>query len=390
MSKNLKRIILMSILTSFDFFSAIEVAYFFQKSLSASEIYLIYAIFSILVFVLEVPTGYLGDKIGYKNSILLGLFNGILGFMGFLFAKGFIGIIISYLFMALMTSFISGSDDAILYDCLKQDDREKDFENVYAKIQSFSYAVTIIGNVLAGFIASKSMAADVIVQMGLLVIALVIFTGINVVSEYEDEEEENGRLTTEIKKSKSLVILLLLAGLFMTSTLLGTKFSQQIMLAGKIPIAFFGIFSAMMTVVASFFSYIAPKIKGVSFGLIMLVPSLVLVAIGASGNGWFVLLLIVTSMSRALGNIKLSVYINQQISSKYRATINSMKSLIFRVFYSILIFAAGKLADENVFFAVMVCGVVLVGLIGLLLIIRGRNVSRNDIPATEQCSYKGE
>lgn len=81
MSKSLKRIVLLCIITAFDFFSSIEVAFFFQKTLSASEIYLIYAIFSVLVFILEVPTGYLGDRIGYKNSILLGLFCGILGFL---------------------------------------------------------------------------------------------------------------------------------------------------------------------------------------------------------------------------------------------------------------------------------------------------------------------
>lgn len=389
MSNSLKRIVLMSILTSFDFFSAIEVAFFFQKTLSASEVYLIYAVFSILVFVLEVPTGYLGDKIGYKNSILLGLFCGIIGFGGFLFANGFVGIIVSYIFMALMASLISGSDDAMLYDCLKQDGKEKEFETVYSKVQSFSYVATIIGNILAGFIASKSMSVDVALQIGFLIIAMIIFAGVNVVSDYKDDKEDNVRLTTKIKKSKSLIVMLLLAGLFMTSTLVGTKFSQQIMLAGGIPIALFGVFSAIMTIVASIFSYIAPKIKVVPFTVIMLVPSLVLVSIGVSGSGLFVLLLIVTSMSRAIGNIKISTYINQQISSKYRATTNSIKSLIFRVFYSIVIFAGGRLADENVFFAVTVCGIVLISLIGMLLFAKGC-VSRDDISATEQYSYKGE
>ncbi len=70
MTKNLYRIVLMFIVTSFDFFQQLRL-HFFQKSLSASEIYLIYAIFSILVFVLEVPTGYIGDKIGHKNSIFV-------------------------------------------------------------------------------------------------------------------------------------------------------------------------------------------------------------------------------------------------------------------------------------------------------------------------------
>ena len=382
MSKNLYRIVLMFIVTSFDFFSAIEVAFFFQKSLSASEIYLIYAIFSILVFVLEVPTGYIGDKIGHKNSILIGLFCGIIGFCGLIFFKGFYGIIISYFFMALMTSLISGSDEAILYDCLKQDGRENDFESVYAKTESFSYAASIAANILAGIIATFSMTIDVLVQISFLIIAFLIFVGTNVISDFVDEENNIVGVKEKVKESKMLIVLLVLAGLFMTSTLLGTKFSQQIMLAGNIPLSLFGVFTAIMTLVASLFSYIAPKITWIPFSILMLIPSVILIIIGISGKSAFILLLMVTSMSRAMGNIKLSAYINNQISSKYRATINSIKSLLFRVFYSIIIFLGGKMADVNVFSAVMLCGIVLTVLIVGLLIIRGCIV-KNDLSAAK-------
>lgn len=382
MSKNLYRIVLMFIVTSFDFFSAIEVAFFFQKSLSASEIYLIYAIFSILVFVLEVPTGYIGDKIGHKNSILIGLFCGIIGFCGLIFFKGFYGIIISYFFMALMTSLISGSDEAILYDCLKQDGRENDFESVYAKTESFSYAASIVANILAGIIATFSMTIDVLVQISFLIIAFLIFVGTNVISGFVDEENNIVGVKEKVKESKMLIMLLVLAGLFMTSTLLGTKFSQQIMLAGNIPLSLFGVFTAIMTLVASLFSYIAPKITWIPFSILMLIPSVILIIIGISGKSAFILLLILTSMSRAMGNIKLSAYINNQISSKYRATINSIKSLLFRVFYSIIIFVGGKMADVNVFSAVMLCGIVLTVLIVGLLIIR-RCIVKNDLSAAK-------
>lgn len=382
MSKNLYRIVLMFIVTSFDFFSAIEVAFFFQKSLSASEIYLIYAIFSILVFVLEVPTGYIGDKIGHKNSILIGLFCGIIGFCGLIFFKGFYGIIISYFFMALMTSLISGSDEAILYDCLKQDGRENDFESVYAKTESFSYAASIVANILAGIIATFSMTIDVLVQISFLIIAFLIFVGTNVISGFVDEENNIVGVKEKVKESKMLIMLLVLAGLFMTSTLLGTKFSQQIMLAGNIPLSLFGVFTAIMTLVASLFSYIVPKITWIPFSILMLIPSVILIIIGISGKSAFILLLILTSMSRAMGNIKLSAYINNQISSKYRATINSIKSLLFRVFYSIIIFVGGKMADVNVFSAVMLCGIVLTVLIVGLLIIR-RCIVKNDLSAAK-------
>ena len=284
--------------------------------------------------------------------------------------------------MALMTSLISGSDEAILYDCLKQDGRENDFESVYAKTESFSYAASIVANILAGIIATYSMTIDVLVQISFLIIAFLIFVGTNVISDFVDEENNIVGVKEKVKESKMLIVLLVLAGLFMTSTLLGTKFSQQIMLAGNIPLSLFGVFTAIMTLVASLFSYIAPKITWIPFSILMLIPSVILIIIGISGKSAFILLLMVTSMSRAMGNIKLSAYINNQISSKYRATINSIKSLLFRVFYSIIIFLGGKMADVNVFSAVMLCGIVLTVLIVGLLIIR-RCIVKNDLSAAK-------
>lgn len=358
MSKNLLRIMFVSIIISFDLFSAIEVAYFFQKNLSASEIYLLYAAFSVLIFILEVPTGYIGDLAGHKNSILLGLISGLIGFMGFILANGFWGIAISYVFMALMTSFISGSDDAILYECLKQDYMEHEFEQIYSKIASYAYAASIIGSVLSGIIATYSMTFNVAIQIILFICAIIVFTEINIHRVFKDKENSN--MINSFKKSKLLVIIMILAGFFMTSTLIGSKFSQQIMLANNIPIRFFGIFTAIMTIIASLSSYMYHKAKFIAFPVLMLTPALILVFIGASKYGTMILLLLVTSACRALGNIKLTGYINKLISSKYRATINSAKSMLFRFFYAIVILYGGKIADIDVYTACLVSGFFLV------------------------------
>lgn len=362
MNKNLTKIIIMSVLVSFDFFSSIEVAFFLQKSLTASEIYLIYAIFSVLIFLLEIPTGYVGDIIGYKKSIMLGLICGVIGFCGFSLFSSFFGIIISYFFMALMTSFISGSDEALLYDCLKEDKRENDFEKIYSKKSSFGYVASIVGSIFAGIIANHSMKWVIYIQIVIIILALIVLYDVNVSKFIKDKMMNLGEYD-KISFSIKLVITLCLAGFFMTSTLVGTKFSQQIMLEGGIPITFFGIFSAMMTIFASIFSYIAPKIKRIPLIIIMIIPASVLIVMGIGRRGELVFLLFITSISRALGNIKITTNINQMISSRYRATINSIKSLLFRLFYSVIIFACGKVADNDVFNAVLLSGVILLILI---------------------------
>jgi len=369
--RNVRRLALVSILTSIDLFSAIEVAFFLQKDLTASQIYMIYSIFSILIFLLEVPTGYISDKIGYKKSIILGLICGMLGFMGFIFGKGFRVISIAYFFMALMNTLISGSDDALLYDTLKESGVEDKFEVTYSKIASYGYFASIIGSILGGIIAGVSMNINVVVQTIFVIVGLCILTLVKSPKQFDygkENIEEN--IQYKRKEIKAVATVLILAGFFMASTLIGTKFSQQIMLSANLPVSFFGFFAALLTVMASIFSYIAPKCKKVPFSIIMLMPALILIAIGISQNGFFVFLLLITSASRALGNVKITTLINNKISSKYRATINSVKSLLFRLFYSIIILVCGKVADYDIFLAVMLSGIILFIMVSIFLIVR--------------------
>lgn len=127
------------------------------------------------------------------------------------------------------------------------------------------------------------------------------------------------------KECKGLWGILLIAGTFMASTLIGSKFSQPLM-------DFTCCFSS-------------------PFGIIMLVLSIIILTIGVTQNGILVLLLFVTAACRGIGNIKITAKLNERISinSKYRATINSIKSLLFRLIYAIVIFCMGFISDYNIY-----------------------------------------
>src|SRR3989338_9049155 len=65
--------------------------FFLAKHLSFGEIGILYAVFSLSGFIFEIPTGYLADRFGRKNSVITGL--GILA-------------ITTYLWTFISTTFI--------------------------------------------------------------------------------------------------------------------------------------------------------------------------------------------------------------------------------------------------------------------------------------------
>lgn len=99
------------------------------------------------------------------------------------------------------------------------------------------------------------------------------------------------------------------------STLIGSKFSQPLMLSGGgISLAFFGVFTTVCSIINSVSSYFTTKFEKIPFGIIMLVHSIIILTIGVSQNRILVLLLFVTAACRGIGNIKITAKLNERIS----------------------------------------------------------------------------
>ena len=92
----------------------IIVLFFQENGLSMKEILLLQSLFSIGVVLFEIPSGYFSDVVGRKTTIVLGCIFGFLGLLTYSFSYGFIGFLIAELLLGLGTSFISGTDSAII------------------------------------------------------------------------------------------------------------------------------------------------------------------------------------------------------------------------------------------------------------------------------------
>jgi MFS family permease len=159
MNKQITRTIytyyLFSFLRNFMLLSGILVPFFTQwGQLNLFQIQLLQSWFVLWVFLLEVPTGAIADRFGRKISICLGLFITAIAMFLYGLLTGFSTFLVLELFFALGVALMSGADQALLYDTLKEAGRESESK----KIIGNAHAITLtslalsapIGSLIAG------------------------------------------------------------------------------------------------------------------------------------------------------------------------------------------------------------------------------------------------
>jgi MFS family permease len=102
------------------FIYPIYVLYMLSHGLSYAEIGVIGAVQSVVVVGGELPTGYVGDRIGRRNSLLVAQVVFVASALLFLAADGFVGFTVGFALLSVGMTFVSGSADAWLYDVLAE------------------------------------------------------------------------------------------------------------------------------------------------------------------------------------------------------------------------------------------------------------------------------
>ena len=124
-----------------------------QHGLSYVQIGFMEVLFGIATIMAEVPTGAIADRFGRR--VALGV--GALGFAGatVLFATlNFPSLILGHLFMSITRTLMSGSDDALLYDSLRQLQRTDEYERHAGRASAVATASLLAATILAGPLVS--------------------------------------------------------------------------------------------------------------------------------------------------------------------------------------------------------------------------------------------
>lgn len=360
--------------TSNAFLSPITVIYMLSQGVNYTQVGIVQSLFWAGMIGGEVPTGYLGDRLGRRYSLLLSTLVIAAVVVGFGFADGFYEFAAVYLLWAVGVTFRSGSLGAWLYDALEERLNADEFSRVRGRGNSIVLAVSAVGSLVGGYLYTVDTRLPFFATGILAVIGFVVLLTFPTI-RLGDEDEDGGsftfldslRVVREELAGRQLRWFLLYAGLIYVTQQVVNVFIQPASLEVGASVEQIGFLYAGfngLAAVASYFTgfvkdrvgverwfLLAPLLMGLPLLAVVASPLLVLPAI--------VGVRLINQITSPLRN----QYINDRTPSRGRATILSAASMFFGLLAMPARIGAGGLADAtsllNMF--VVLGGALLVG-----------------------------
>jgi len=148
---------------------------FADAHLTPSRISILFIVWSLTAFLLEIPAGSLADKYPRKNILLLGILLRVIGYGFWLFSKTFTSFLIGFIFWGIKGAFSSGTEEALVYDELNRIGQP----TLYAKVMGRIEAYALLGVVVAG-VGASALARHGYGLVLILSIASVLISGLAV------------------------------------------------------------------------------------------------------------------------------------------------------------------------------------------------------------------
>ncbi len=150
--KNLTKLKIISFLWGAAFHMPIISLYFLNNGVSLQAIVISQTIYSIFAFIGEVPTGLIADKFGQKTSIFLGYVLEAFGLSVMLFMPNVAGLYLVYSLIGIAESFLSGSQEALVYESYHHESPAGTYQKHYGGFLSNQIASFAITTFIAGFV----------------------------------------------------------------------------------------------------------------------------------------------------------------------------------------------------------------------------------------------
>ncbi len=349
------------------------VALFYSANgLDHFDIYLLQAVYSLSVALLEIPSGYMADVIGRKKSLVVGSVLGTLGYGIYAISSGFYGFLAAEMVLGLGGSFISGSDSAMLYETLAAMDKKHRYFRLEGRITSLGHFAETIAALCGGFIAvSLSYRAVYVSQT--LVAALAIPAALYLLEPPRTSLIHRpglGHIIAVCKESllgnKKLSSTLLLSSLIGTCTLCMAWTSQVYFVSMGLDEKSITPLWILLNLTVALVAAMADKVvatigRRVALSIMILVIPGAYILLGVMALLPALLVLFAFYAVRGYATPLLKDLVNTYCPSETRATVLSIRSLLIRGSFALLGPFIGSLsAGYSLAIALQVSGVILV------------------------------
>lgn len=201
--KNIQLLSIFNFLIGLTFFAPVAIIYFAKVSGSYTLGTSIFGVIMLSAALFEVPTGVLSDRVGRKNTFILGSLTRIVSFIFYAIGLSYWFLVIGALFEGISKAFYSGNNEAFLFDTLSDYGKENEYKEHLGKTNAQEFNGLTIAALIGSFIANISFAyvmwLSVLTQIGLLIVNF-LFT------EPKSHKKENTNMYSHLNEALVLFI----------------------------------------------------------------------------------------------------------------------------------------------------------------------------------------
>jgi len=341
-------------LIGFSLFAPLAIIYFSLVSGSYTLGASIFGITMLASAILEVPTGIWSDRVGRKQTIILGSWARVIAFIFYAIGLSYWWLVVGAIFEGLSRAFYSGNNDAFLYDTLADDQMEKDYHEYLGKVSSTEQLAmgisALLGSIVASFSFAYLMWLSVISQ---IVMLLVSYKFVDPKSRHSN----NSNIYAHLGKAVKLFIHNKKLRLLSIGSMLGYAISEMkwefssAFTATVWPLWAIGIAKTLPSFGASLSFYYSGKIiRKFTAVKILLFDSFIgkIASFISYGFPSIVspLIMCMPSLLYGVGSVAEKTLMQHEFSDQKRATMSSLNSLGGSIGFAIISVVLGNFADS--------------------------------------------
>jgi MFS family permease len=145
-----------------------------ELGISLFDVFVLQAVFGLVVALLEVPSGYIADRVGYRVSMIAGAVIGAFGWAAYVFVWDFGSALVAEILLAISVSLISGADTALLYESLRALGKQHTFTLWYSRFRATSCVAEGSAAFAGAWLFASHARAPFAVQTGIWLLNVLV------------------------------------------------------------------------------------------------------------------------------------------------------------------------------------------------------------------------
>jgi MFS family permease len=340
----------------------IIVLFWQENGLGLTEIFILQTVFSCIILLMEIPSGYLSDRYGRKPTLALGSALFFLAILTYTVSHSFIGFLIAETLYGIGYSFKSGTADALTYDTMLELHSEKEYRRVTGNQFFFYFGSEAFAGLLGGALASFSLLhygnLRLPVYATLIPFGATVLISLLLTEPKRHKTQEKRHLQAMWNIGKNTIIhnsplrsVIAIGSLLSAISYALFWFIQPYQQLAGLPLALFGVVHALLVGCGAFAAkyvhtlerWFDDRLVLIGIATTIILSTLLLSVLPISV--WCILFFLLNRIAWSFKSPLLKDMINRMTTSDIRATVLSIQSFGMRLIFILTAPLIGYAAD---------------------------------------------